>query len=247
MSGLAVHHATMAPLDVLMRTTRFAIVSKPSGLSVHRGWDPSPDNAMRRARGLFRVHVYPVHRLDRGTSGALVMALDAEAAGALGKLFARGEVDKEYVALVRGAVDSVGTIDRPLKRKDGDVLLDARTEVACLARLGERLSLVSAAPRTGRLHQIRRHLKGIGRPVLGDSNHGDLRVNRAVRDECGLQRLALHARRIRFDDPFEEQRVDVVAPLPPDLRGPLERLGFDPALLDVLDGDAGASTSPQGT
>lgn len=238
MSGLAVHHATMAPLDVLLRTTRFAIVSKPSGLSVHRGWDPSPDNAMRRARGLFRVHVYPVHRLDRGTSGALVMALDPEAAGALGKLFMRGEVDKEYVALVRGAVDSAGTIDRPLKRKDSDVFLDARTDVRCITRLGDRLSLVSATPHTGRLHQIRRHLKGIGRPVLGDSSHGDLRVNRAVRGECGLSRLALHARRIRFADPFEERVVDVVARLPEDLRGPLERLGFDAALLDALDRDA---------
>ncbi len=226
----------LPPITVLERRARWVVVDKPSGLSVHRGWDASRDNAMMRARDQLGAWVYPAHRLDRGTSGALVLALDEEAASALGARFMEGAVEKEYIALVRGVIEAPVTLDRALHRERGsEERLDARTEVEPLALVRDRYTLVRARPRTGRLHQIRRHLKHFSRPILGDTQHGDRRENRAFALEVGLARMALHASRIAMRSPLaDEPDLDVSAPLPPDLGAPLVALGFDRDLLATL-------------
>lgn len=220
---------------ILLSTPRFVAVDKPSGLSVHRGWDASRDTLMHRVRDAVGRWVYPVHRLDRATSGVVVLALDPEAAAALGGAFAAGTVEKEYVALVRGGLDAPGTIDHPIAAREGGERVAAITDYAPIAIARDRYTLVRAWPRTGRQHQIRRHMKHISRPLLGDTTYGDGRENRKLRQEVALHRLALHASRIAFPDPEEpEQRIEVRAAIPEDLRGPLEQLGFGREVLDGL-------------
>lgn len=180
-----------------------------------------------------QLTVHPAHRLDRGTSGAIVFALDPEAASDLSGQFARGEVRKRYLALVRGEPPAEGVVDDPLSRGKGAEPLPAETSFQRLATRHVQprtLSLVAAWPRTGRLHQIRRHLQHIDHPVINDSNHGDCRMNRRVRAIYPLQRLALHARSIRFADPSTGDEVHVVAPVPADLTDAWLEMGFDPAI-----------------
>ena len=147
-------------MDVLYRDASLLVVNKPSGLLTHRGWANDRDNALVRARGLAGGYVYPVHRLDRATSGVLVFALTREAAAALGRQLDGGGFEKRYVALVRGVIEPVVEIDHPLAALEeggSEVRKPARTSVR---RLGvfERYSLVEATPHTGRSHQLRRHL-----------------------------------------------------------------------------------------
>jgi tRNA pseudouridine65 synthase len=125
------------------------------------------------------------------------------------------------VALAPDAI----TIDHPIPRREDGPRVEAVTEVRRIAAAG-RWSLVEARPRSGRLHQVRRHLKHISHPVLGDANYGKGAINRQLRQEVGLARLALHAAGLRFIDPVHGTAVEVEAPLPADLAAPLARLGL---------------------
>jgi len=228
---------------LLLARSQWVVVDKPSGLSVHRGWDASPDTVMRRLRGDLERWVYPVHRLDRATSGALIVALDSERAGVLSASFRDGLVDKEYVALVRGVLDAPGTVEHPLAPPEGGERVPAITDYAPIGVARDRYTLVRLWPRTGRSHQLRRHMKHLSRPLLGDTTYGDGRENRAMREQIGLHRLALHAAWIALPDPDGDDasaRVEVRSPLPADLREPLERLGFTKDQLDAADAAAGA-------
>lgn len=200
------------------------IVDKPSGLSVHRGWDAAETNALTVLRNQLRHWVQPVHRLDRGTSGCLVFALDEESTRTLSAVFVDGLVEKTYLALARGRLASEGgTIDYAIPRSEGGPRVDAVTDWRLVARL-EGASLVVAWPRTGRLHQIRRHFRHLGHPLLGDTTWGDNKANKRLRESASLHRLALHALRLAF--PHRERRIEVEAPVPADLRDPLARLGL---------------------
>lgn len=228
-------------LVVLFEDAAMVVVDKPSGLSVHRGLAAERDTVVARLLAAGRPpHV--VHRLDRGTSGALVVARDPESAQRLGTAFAEGRVMKEYLALVRGVPPDEVVVDHPIPRDEGGARIDAITEVRTLAvgvlagsTLREtRYALVSARPRTGRFHQVRRHLKHLGHPLIGDTTYGRSEHNRAVREGCGLDRLALHALRIAIDG------VTVTAPVPVDLARACERLGI------VIDAHPGGGRAPRG-
>jgi tRNA pseudouridine65 synthase len=213
------------------------VANKPSGLLVHRGWDSDDDVAMFRVRdALGGQHVHPVHRLDRGTSGALVLARTREAAAALGHAFETGKVDKRYLALVRGNPPDDGVIDHPIPKSDGGPRVPSVTRFRVLARSSvDRCSLVLARPETGRLHQVRRHMSHIHHPIVGDVNHGSGEINRHYRATYALHRLALHAVSIAFDHPAGElaARVDVIAPVPDELRAALLALGLSWSESDV--------------
>lgn len=217
-------------IDLLYADEHLVVAQKPSGLLVHRGWDNDDDVAMFRVRDAIGGYVYPVHRLDRGTSGALVFARTKAAASALAQAFENGAVEKSYLALVRGAPPESGTIDYAIQKREDGPRVPAVTRFRVVARSPvDRCSLVEASPETGRLHQIRRHLRHIDHPLVGDVNYGSGAINRHYRASYGLHRLALHARRIAFAHPETGARVDVVAPVPADLAGPLAALGL-PAL-----------------
>lgn len=221
-----------------MSTTRLVIADKPSGLSVHRGWDASRDHAMARVRDALGAWVYPVHRLDRATSGVLVLARDPDTAGVLSEAFREGRVDKEYVALVRGVLAEPGVVDHPIPAREGGERVSAITDYTPIAVARDRYTLVRLRPRTGRLHQIRRHMKHLSRPLLGDTTYGDGKENRKLREEVALHRLALHASWIAIPDPDAAEdatrTLEARAGLPEDLRDPLARLGFSPEVLDGI-------------
>ena len=217
-------------VEVLYVDDDLAVVAKPSGLLVHRGGMAREDDvAMVRARRALGRHVYTVHRLDRATSGALLLALSSEIAALLARSFELGVIEKTYVALVRGVAPAQLVVDHPVPKDEGGERVPAVTELRRLWE-GPHCSVVEALPKTGRFHQIRRHLKHLHHPIVGDTNYGDGVTNRRFR-ELGLTRLALHAARLRFTHPRTGLSLDVHAPLPADLAAPLLRLGVPDALL----------------
>jgi tRNA pseudouridine65 synthase len=223
-------------LEILHEDADIVVVAKPSGLLVHRT-EASADEAAvlqlaRDATG--GAHVYPVHRLDRGASGVLVLARSPAAARVLHEQLEEGSAEKRYLALVRGAPPPEGVIDHPIPRREDGPRVPALTEFTRVAvvsvQVGPRLqpyALVEARPRSGRFHQIRRHLKHIGHPLIGDANYGRSEHNRLCRERFGLARLALHAASLAFDHPGTRERVRFTTPLPDDLRDPLRAMGFE--------------------
>ena len=218
-------------MRVLFEDENLLAVCKPSGTLVHRGIGregPVLVDQIREHTGLNVVH--PLHRLDRGTSGVLIFALNRMTARSLGAEFEARRVKKEYLVLVRGQPPAAGTIDHPVPRSEGGSRVAAETQFETwqTQRIEPRsLSLVIARPETGRFHQIRRHLKHIDHPVIGDANYGRTQLNRTIRDRFGLARLALHARSISINGRTFQ------APLPLDLADPFAAMGFRPDLDSV--------------
>jgi tRNA pseudouridine65 synthase len=213
-------------LTLLHRDDQLAIFAKPSGMLVHRGWGDDAVVAVDLAREAVGARVHPAHRLDRATSGVLVFTLDPASAATLGRAFEEGRVQKRYLALVRGIAPEERIVDHPVRRgEEGPERVPAITEIR-RRFAGDRWSLVEARPRTGRLHQIRRHLKHLSHPVVGDVNYGKGEVNRFFRERYDLRRLALHAVEVRFAHPRTGEEVVVRAPLPDDLAGPFAALGI---------------------
>ena len=203
-------------LDILYRDEQMIAIDKPSGLLVHRTALDRHETefAVQRLRDQIGQRVWPVHRLDRGTSGVLVFALDAVSAHALAQQFAQHTPTKRYVVLVRGHPPASGEIDHALRRADDAVdprgaregaepveLQPALTRYRTLATVElpvavdryptSRYALVEARPLTGRTHQIRRHMNHIGHPVIGDSTHGKGVHNRYFASAWGANRLML--------------------------------------------------------
>jgi tRNA pseudouridine65 synthase len=212
-------------LAILYQDAELVVVNKPSGLLVHRGWARDPVVAMTLVRDALGQHVYPVHRLDRGTSGALILALSSSSAARLQALFASGQVLKRYLALVRGIPPESGLIDHPVPHAEDGPRVPAQTEYRRLATF-ERYALLEAIPKTGRLHQIRRHFKHISHPIVGDVNYGKGEINREFRARFGLHRIALHALEIALPHPLGGHALQIRAPLPQDLWEPLEKMGL---------------------
>ncbi len=156
--------------------------------------------------------MYPLHRWELGVSGAVLFALNQDAARVLNRSFADRSLDKRYLALTRGHPPEHGLIDHPLPRARGEERVPAQTEYHRLGTF-ERYALVVALPKTGRLHQIRRHFKHVSCPLIGDVRYGKGEHNRFFREHYALDRLALHAAAVRFVHPSSGQRVTVRAPL----------------------------------
>jgi tRNA pseudouridine65 synthase len=220
-------------LDILYLDDYLAIVNKPTGWLVHRTPLDKGETrfVLQTLRDQIGQHVWPVHRLDKGTSGVLVFALSAEVARTLGQAFEKGEgLHKTYRAIVRGWPLPEGLIDHPLKRMPDDMrsereeIQPAQTRYATLKRgelpiaQGEFPSLrwaeVQLQPLTGRRHQLRRHMKHIAHPIIGDATHGKGPLNRAVADLIGLQRLWLHAQSLELLHPVCGQLLRLVSSLP---------------------------------
>ncbi len=214
-----------APLRILYQDEVCAVVDKPSGMIVHRGWANDDRDLLRVTRDTLGRYVYPLHRLDRGASGAVLFALNEDAARILNRGFADRSLDKRYLALTRGHPPEHGLIDHPIPRAPGEERVSAQTEYFRIGTV-ERYALVVALPRTGRLHQIRRHLKHVSCPLIGDVRYGKGEHNRLFRERYALDRLALHAAAVRFVHPSTGQRVTVRAPLQGSFADCLSRLSL---------------------
>lgn len=204
---------------ILHRDARCVAVDKPSGVATHRGWADDDDALLQQVRDAVNAYVYPVHRLDRGASGVVLFALDKEAARAFSEAWDRA--DKVYLAITRGH-PADQTIDHPIPKGPGEERVPAVTEVRCLETFG-RYALVEARPRTGRLHQIRRHLKHIACPLIGDVRYGKGEHNRIFRTQHALHRLALHCTGLTVPHP-DGGTLAVECALPAELAGALYSL-----------------------
>ena len=221
-------------LDILYQDDYLAVLNKPAGWLVHR--TPLDKGASRFVLQTLRDQigrpVWPVHRLDKGTSGVLVFALSAEVARTLGPAFESGEgLHKTYRAIVRGWPADEQWIDHPLKRLPDDMrhqreaIQSAQTRLRTLRR-GElpipqgdfptlRWAEVELQPLTGRRHQLRRHMKHIAHPIIGDATHGKGPLNRAVAAHLGIGRLWLHAQSLTLVHPVAGTALSIDAPAGP--------------------------------
>lgn len=208
----------MQPPLILRRSERWVAIDKPSGLVIHRSRGANDrHNVISVMRDLLGPDVFPVNRLDRPTSGVVLMALDKEAARELSGAFAERLVKKTYEAVVRGWPPLLPgerhRIERSLDEKPActDVEALCRTELDLpLGRYPTtRLTRLRLHPASGLHHQIRRHLKGWGYPILNDRAHGDSQLNAKFLEAFGIKRLLLHSRRLEF--PFQGQMEVVEA------------------------------------
>jgi len=218
-------------LRILYQDDYLVAVDKPPGLLVHRtGLDAGETQfALQLLRDQLGRPVWPAHRLDKGTSGVLLFALDADTARQLGQAFEAPDlVQKSYLAVVRGWPPASGLIDHPLKRMADDArpgreeVQGAQTRYRTMERYElplpqgsfptTRCALVELQPLTGRRHQLRRHMKHIAHPIIGDATHGKGALNRAVAGLLGVQRLWLHALRLELRHPVVGSPLRIDAP-----------------------------------
>ena len=213
------------PIEVLFRDEYCAVINKPAGLMAHasslsRGED---DFLLHRLRDQFQSKVHLIHRLDRATSGCVLIAFNAEAASTLGKTFMSRDVQKDYLAICRGWPEEKFTIDYALDGGPGKPekksaiteftrLASAEINVPSAAHESSRYALMQCSPITGRFRQIRRHLKHISHHLIGDTSHGDGRHNRAFR-MLGVHRMLLHAWRLEFTHPVSGFVIVAEAPM----------------------------------
>jgi RluA family pseudouridine synthase len=193
-------------LDILYEDDHIAVVNKPSGLPMHRTAELESDLVTRgmdfMARRKTTCKLYPVNRLDRGTSGTVILAKSSSSAGVFGRQVKETGLDKLYLALVAGNVGASGVISAALDDKESE------TRYSLLVQ-GDDCSLLAVTPISGRMHQIRRHLEMIGHPVMGDKRYGH-------REMPELPGFALHSFRTVLAMPGD-RRLTVCAPLPEEL------------------------------
>ncbi len=222
-------------LKILYLDDDLVAVHKPSGLMVHKSRITDDKTfLLQQLRDQIKRPVYPVHRLDRPTSGIVLFALHSEAASKICNMFRFQEIKKTYLALVRGYIDSENIIDYPLKNEDTNIIQDAITDyfpiktVECKIPVGpydtSRYSLVRIMPKTGRKHQIRRHFAHIRHPIIGDVNHGDGKHNKMFRTEFNINRLLLMAHKIEFIHPYSQKNIIVNAPIDNELNNLFAKL-----------------------
>jgi tRNA pseudouridine65 synthase len=204
---------------IIHRDARCVAVDKPAGVATHRGWDNDDDALLQQVRDAVGAYVYPIHRLDRGASGLVLFALDREAARAFSAAWSAAE--KRYFAIARGHPPEHAVIDHAIPKAPGGPRVPAITELWRRDTFG-RYALVEARPRTGRLHQIRRHLKHVSCPLIGDVRYGKGEHNRIWRERFGLHRLALHCAALRVAHP-DGSELALECPLAPDLAAAIAR------------------------
>lgn len=236
-------------LDIVHRDEHLIAIDKPSGLLVHR--TPLDRHETRFAVQLLRDqigrHVHPVHRLDRGTSGLLLFALDRETGRALSAQFEAQQIDKSYLAIVRGHPAESGCIDHPLSRQYDDYEFqpdnagcEAQSALTRYRRLAvaelpiavdryptSRYALLELSPQTGRRHQIRRHLKHIAHPIVGDATYGKGRHNRFFQAQFASRRLLLACTAMRLTHPHSGLPLCLSAPPAEDFASVCRALGWN--------------------
>lgn len=232
----------MPEVPILYEDDALLGVNKPSGMAIHPGTGIREATLVDWVRDHLDVDPEskeykpsPAHRIDRETSGVVLVAKKRQAMVGLTEIFTKDLAEKKYLALVLGRMARPqGTIDVRLaehqqsaksREERGVNLQEAVTHYRVLAT-GKGVSLLECSIETGRTHQIRRHLAAIGRPIVGDSRYGDFPENRRARREWGLDRQFLHARSITLEHPLTGKRLSVEAPLPEDLIDVLGKAGI---------------------
>ncbi|AVI64490.1 tRNA pseudouridine(65) synthase TruC [Shewanella sp. WE21] len=240
-------------IEILYEDEHLVAIHKPAGLLVHRSYLARRERffAMQLTRDLVGCHVFPVHRLDRPTSGVLLFAKSSEVANALCEQFASHTVEKQYLALVRGNMHESGILDYALKveldelgDKNADPNKAAQEAVTAYEPLlnteipyqsgrypTSRFALVRLSPKTGRKHQLRRHMAHLRHPIVGDTTHGDGKQNAFFREHFGINRLWLIAKKLTFTHPITQTRLSIETELESEWETVFAELGWDEATL----------------
>ncbi len=240
-------------LPIVYQDEHFVAVHKPSGLLVHRSQIDRHETrfALQMVRDQLGKRVYSVHRLDKGTSGILLFGLNEASGRALSKQFEAGEVGKRYIAIVRGWPAAQGEIDHPLTRwcDDHETALEVpdappQEALSRFKRLAtvelphtvdryptSRYALLELEPVTGRRHQLRRHLKHISHPIIGDATYGKGRHNRLFTSLFGTARLLLACTHLNLRHPVTGETMNLVAPVSEDFAQVCGALGWELAAL----------------
>ncbi len=222
-------------LEILYQDEYLVVINKPSGLLVHKSPIDKQETqfALQLVRDQIGQWVYPIHRLDKPTSGVLVFALSKEVASLLSEQFRGHKIRKEYLAVVRGYTSEEAMIDYDLKvildkkadrdRSDNKAPQEAKTHYTRIATVElpypvsrypvARYSLVRLLPQTGRKHQLRRHMKHILHPIVGDTKYGRREHNQLFREKFDCHRLLLHASKISFIHPISDEELVIEAGL----------------------------------
>lgn len=224
-------------LEILYRDDTLIAINKPHGLLVHRSAIAADTSefALQLLRDQIGQAVYPAHRLDRKTGGVLLFSLDKETDRLIQPYFANQTMDKEYLAILRGYSPESGIIDYPLAKENG-TLQEAITH---FERLGtaeidlpsgkfqtSRYSYVKANPKTGRMHQLRRHFAHIFHPILGDRPHGCNKQNKLWKEKYAMDTMLLHASKLSFIHPHTQKKVTIEAPLQGEFKRVLDLLAL---------------------
>ena len=219
-------------LEILYQDEWLVAINKPSGLLVHKSMIDRHEIyfAMKMLRDQIGQWVYPIHRLDKPTSGVLLFALDSYTAKLMSEQFKAHTIQKTYIAVVRGYIEEEGVIDYPLSIKldkiaDKDVNdtpKEAQNAVTAFRRLKTieldiavgrygktRYSMVELKPKTGRKHQLRRHMKHLSHHMLGDTKYGRGEHNKMIRKEFNCHRLLLHALRLELTHPYTDESLSI--------------------------------------
>ncbi len=243
------NNAETTPLEILYQDKYLVAINKPSGLLVHKSPIDKHETqfALQLIRDQIGQYVYPIHRLDKPTSGVLLFALNAQMAQTMSLLFRSAQIHKEYIAIVRGFTEDESLIDYPLKqmldtkeqKQQGITkeVQEAQTRYARLATVElpfpvsrypvARYSLIKLFPQTGRKHQLRRHMKHIFHPIVGDTKHGRGEHNNLFREKFACHRLLLHSDTLKFVHPLHHEEVVIHAPLDDMFKGLFKTFHWD--------------------
>lgn len=220
-------------LPIIYQDEYLIAIHKPAGLLVHKSPIDKHETqyAMQILRDQIGQWVYPLHRLDRPTSGVLLFGLSPKIAQLMGQQFENRDIGKTYQAIVRGYINGEGTIDHPIKPtadfksdKQRFALKQAQEAVTDYRRIGtleipypvdhfptSRYSLVELSPKTGRKHQLRKHLKHLSHPIIGDPKYGKSKHNNFFKEHYHCHRLLLAATQLTFTHPITKKCIVVHA------------------------------------
>lgn len=225
-------------LKILYQDPFLVAIDKPSGLLVHPT-EIAKDKltCMNMLRNQLKRWVYPIHRLDRGTSGVLLFGLSSQDAAKMAKLFSSRDLQKTYLAIVRGYTPEEGSIEKGVREDDIRAEVDAVTLFRTLKKIElpfkvsrydtTRYSLVELRPQTGRQHQLRKHLEHLRHPIIGDVTYGDGEHNRFFRSQFKIRRLLLHSFSLEFQHPEGGAQIKIKAPLPEEFQTLAKNFNWD--------------------
>lgn len=225
-------------LEIIYQDENLIAINKPHGLLVHQSSiaRDATEFALQLLRDQVGKHVSPVHRLDRKTSGILLFAFDKASEIAMHQQFMNTETDKKYLAILRGFTPDAMDIDYPLAKENGTMqdaftsfitLQKAEVAVAFGKHPTSRYSLVEATPKTGRMHQLRRHFSHILHPIIGDRTHGCNKQNKFFKDQWEMTTMLLHASELKFAHPITKERIHLKAGLHDEFKRVMDFMKMD--------------------
>ncbi|MCH2032780.1 MAG: pseudouridine synthase [Tenacibaculum sp.] len=215
-------------IDLIYEDEFCICVTKPNDVVVHHAYHSRnvihEKSLLQLLEEDYGKKFYPVHRLDRRTSGIILLTKETKYVSEFQKLFTENEIQKTYYGVVRGHAPESRVIDSPVKGKDSNVYKDAETLLECVKTTTQnipvkpydtsRYSLVRLTPKTGRLHQLRIHMNKISHPLIGDGKYGDKNHNAMYEAQFGWTNLFLHAKSLEFVHPFTKENLNLVSDFP---------------------------------